>query len=140
MMKEIVMDEYRCDDKGWHKTGTKTFHLVSRWIKVQHNYNPTKRNALWCYVMDENGYKPSEQRFNPDSDLYLDYFKWNGRTYALEQFLSYSNPFWNPVSYGYKDENRYPHFLSGVDMENIYSPISVEFDEYCEHVRVYEEA
>lgn len=33
------------------------------------------------------------------------------------------------------------HYLSGVDMDgDLYHPIYVEFDEYCENVRVYEEA
>lgn len=140
MMKEIVMDEHRWSDKGWQKTGTKTFHLVSRWIKVRHNYHPTKRNSLWCYVTDGTGYKPNDEMFNPDDGLFLDYFKWNGRTYAIEQFLSYNNACWNPVGYFWTGEDGKLYWLGGVDMENIYSPISVEFDEYCENVRVYEEA
>jgi len=138
-MKEITMREMRCGAHGWEETGTKKFRLVSRWIKVRWNYNPTKRNSLWDYVMDEDGNRSYQDGFNPENGLFLDYFKWNGRTYAVEQFLAYGNPFWNPVTYDFKDENRYPHWLSGYDETNYYHPISVEFDEYMERVRVFEE-
>ena len=137
MEKVITMKSERCGNSGWIDNGTRNFRRVSRWITVKHNYTPNKRNSLWDYVMDENGYKPYQDNFTPENGLYLDYFRFNGRNYAVEQFLCLGNPFWNPVTYCYEDENGKTCYLSGVDMENYFSPIYVEFDEYCENVRVY---
>lgn len=139
MEKVITMKSERCGNAGWIDNGTRNFRRVSRWITVKHNYTPNKRNSLWDYVMDENGYKPYQDNFTPENGLYLDYFRFNGRNYAVEQFLSLGNPFWNPVTYCYEDENGKTCYLSGVDNENYFNPIYVEFDEYCENVRVYVE-
>ena len=84
-------------------------------------------------------YKPYQDNFTPENGLYLDYFRFNGRNYAVEQFLCLGNPFWNPVTYCYEDKNGKTCYLSGVDNENYFNPIYVEFDEYCENVRVYVE-
>lgn len=140
-MKKIIMKIERCGGNGWHEDGTQEFYRVSRWITVKHNYNPCKNNKLWDYVMDGYGYKPYQENFNPDENggLFLDFFTWNGRNYAVEQFCALGNPFWNPVNYSYEDTDGKLHFLSGVDGEEYYHPIFVEFDECCERVRVYEE-
>lgn len=137
-MRAVVMKEQRCDSYGWHETGAKMFRRASRWIKVRTNYKPTKRNSLWDYVLDENGKHPNDKKFDPNS-LFLDYFRWNGRNYAIEQFLCYGNPFWNPVTYSYEEDGK-RYFLAGCDRENYYHPISIEMDDYGENVRVYEEA
>lgn len=138
-MKTIKMQEHRLDGmQGWKETGTREFTRVSRWIQVKHNCNPCKRNSLWDFVSDGNGYKPYQDSFNPENGLYLDYFVWDGKTYAIEQFYSLGNPFWVPYTFSYTDENGKTAFLSGVDMYgDLYHPIYVEFDEYCENVRVY---
>lgn len=133
------MNKTICDTDGWKPDGTQKFKRVSRWIKVRENYNPCRHNSLWNYVEDENGYKPYQNNFNSDNGLYLHYFKWNGKTWAIEQFLCLGNPFYMPVAYSYEDKNGKLNYLSAVDGDNYYNPIFVEFDEYCEHVRVYRE-
>jgi len=111
-------------------------YRASRWIAVKHNYNPTKRNSLWDYVTDGSGYRSSESKFNPEDGLYLDYFEWNGRKFALDQFLGFGNPFYLPEEEYYLENGEW-HRLAGVDMDNYWRPIRVEFDEWGEHVRVY---
>ena len=141
-MKHITMNKTVCGGDGWHDSGTVDFIRVSRWIEVKCNYNPSKTNSLWCYVMDGYGYHPGSDNFDPENngDARLDYFTWDGRTWAVDQFLSLGNPFWNPVTYSYEDDDGKRCYLSGVDSENYFNPIYVEFDEYCEKVRVYKEA
>ena len=137
-MKRIKMNVSRCGGAGWYEDGKAVFNRVSRWIEVKHNYTPNKCNSLWDYVTDENGYKPYQDNFNPENGLFLDYFRWNGKTWAVEQFWCLGNPFYVPVTYSYEDKEGKLFFLSGVDTENIFNPIYVEFDEYHERVRVYE--
>lgn len=141
-MKKITMTKSLCGSNGWHEDGTQDFIRVSRWITVKTNYNPTPKNSLWDYAEDGYGYKPSSDKFNPDEHggLYLTYFTYKGRNYATEQFLALGNPFYNPVTYSYEDEDGKIYYLSGVDGDNYYNPIFVEFDECCERVRIYEEA
>lgn len=105
---------------------------VSRWIEIKHNYSPNKRNSLFYYATDENGYRDGQNAFNPANGLYLDYFKWNGRTWAIEQFMRFDYPI-------FYEENSKLHYLAGYDSENYYNPILIEIDEYGERVRVYEE-
>ena len=69
--------------------------------------------------------------------MFLDYFTFNGKNYALEQFLSLGNTFYCPVTYSYQTKDGKTLFLSGVDGENIYNPIYIEIDENGENVRVY---
>lgn len=137
-MKRITMKERRCSHIGWEETGTRDFVRVSRWIKVKTNYSPCKRNPLWDYVQDGNGYKSYQEDFDPESGLFLDYFTFNGKNYALEQFMLLGNPFFTAVSYEYEEDGKLC-FLSGVDGEDYFKPIYIEMDEYVEHVRVYEE-
>lgn len=110
---------------------------VSNWITVKHNYNPHKNNELWDYVTDGNGYTPENEKFNKTDGLYLDYFRYNGRNYALNQFLSFDSIMDIGHSLGYI-ENKRVHYLSGWDGDNIFNPLMAEFDEYCEHVRLYQ--
>ena len=106
---------------------------ISRWIAIKHNYSPNRGNSLWYYVMDGSGYREGNPNFNPHDGLYLDYFRWNGRNWAIEQFYRMDYPeFW-------EDEDGKLNWLSGYDSENYYNPILIEIDEYCENVRVYEE-
>lgn len=110
-----------------------TIYRVSRWIKRQTNYNPSKRNSLWYYVTDGNGYREGQTNFDPSIGLYLDYFRWNGRTWAIEQFLRLDYP----IMYEEKDGKLW--YLSGYDSENYYNPILIEIDETGDYIRVYEE-
>ena len=110
----------------------KTIKRMSRWIKIRQAYGVSKRNRLCYYATDENGYREGNSNFNPDSRLFLDYFVWNGRRWAIEQFycLDY------PIMY---EENGKLQYLSGYDSENYYNPILIEIDNNGEYVRVYEE-
>ena len=60
---------------------------VSRWIKIESAYNVTKKHSLWDYVTDENGYLSCQDNFDPENGTFLDYFKHNGRKYAIDQFV-----------------------------------------------------
>lgn len=111
---------------------------VSRWIRVRHNYNPSKRNSLWYYVTDGNGRKECHSDFDPTTGLCLDYFVWNGRKWAIEQFNSVYGTMGIPPIF-FEDENGKTSFISGYDSENYYNPILIELDDGCEYVRVYEE-
>ena len=139
-MKEIKMHVSRLGNKSWFDDGVKTFYRVSRWIKVREKYNPGKNNRLWDFVEDENGYKPYQDSFSTENGLYLRYFVFRGKTYAIEQFYCLGNPFYMPVSYYYEDNEGKYCYLSGIDMYgDLYKPIYIEMSECCEYVRVYEE-
>ena len=141
MGKTVLMKKYALRVEGWREDPAPAkMERLSRWIEIRHNYNPSERNPLWDYVTDENGNRPSSSKFAPEHGLYLDFFRWNGRNYAMEQFLALCNPFWNPVSYSYETEDGKTAYLSGVDCEDIYDPISIEVDCTGERVRVYRAA
>lgn len=114
-------------------TDGRTIRRVSRWIKIQQNYRPNKRNRLFYYATDSNGYREGQSRYNPAEGLYLDYFRWNGRTWALEQFLRMDYPMM------YENEDGKLSYLSGYDSEDYYHPILIELDDCGEYVRVYVE-
>ena len=116
------------------------YRQVSRWITIKHNYNPNKRNALWDYVFDENGYHPYQEKFNPEHGLYLDYFRYQGRTYALEQFWVLGNIWCGGYPIMYDDEDGKLGVIGTVDMDgNMFHPLYGEWDECCERVRLWEE-
>lgn len=139
-MKKIMMLETRSD--GHERV--REFERVSRWITIKHNYEPHPHNRLWDYVTDSQGYHPCDDNFDTVGGLYLDYLRFDGCNYAIEQFWRLGNPFYMPVTYSYEERGEV-YFLHGVDMgtEN-YSPsyrrIYIEFEnEWCERVRVYRE-
>lgn len=117
----------------------RTLVRLSRWIKVRQNYKPNKRNRLWDYVRDGSGYGPHSNKFNPADGLFLDYFVWNGRKWAIEQFLSVSGTMGLPAPILFEDENGKTSCIAGYDGENYYNPILLEVDDCGEYVRVYEE-
>lgn len=113
------------------------FLRESRWIKIREEYNVTKRHSLYDYCTDENGNRPYQQSFNPENGTYLYYFVWQGRKYALDQFIrigSIADAIGHHIGY-YENGNKY--YLAGYDENNLYSPAYIELDEYCEHVRIY---
>lgn len=139
-MKQITMEVKRWYGvKGWKTAGKQDFNRVSGWIRIKTNYNPTERNSLWYYVQDENGCNPNQYAFNPENGLFLDYFTFRGKNYALDQFMALNNTFWNPVGYTYINEGGKTVSLAGVDSENYFNPIYIEIDPCGERVRVYEE-
>lgn len=126
--------------KTLYSTDGRELKRVSRWIELQHNYNPNKHNSLWDYVTDEMGYHPYQDDFKPENGLFLDYFRFNGRTYALEQFYLLNSFVINekPIEF---IENGEKHYITTVDMDgNIFNPLYAEWDVDCEHVRLYEVA
>ena len=138
-MKCVYMERHILDDYGWKVENDRVpFMRLSRWISIRHNYDPHKRNKLWDYVIDEQGYSPDHCGFNPDGNLVLDYFIYNGQTYALNQFMRVDSPF-SPVRYFFEDENGKKSYLSGYDTEAYYNPIYIEFDDEYERVRLYRE-
>jgi len=137
-MKTIIMNKSALGCSSWENAGTVEFIRLSRWISIKHNYSPCKRNALWDYVQDENGYKPYADQFNPENGLYLDYFTFDGKNYAIEQFLALGNPFFCPITYSYDTKDGKTCYLSGVDGDNYYNPLYIEFSPDCEMVRVYQ--
>lgn len=125
-MKEIVTKEGR------------TLMRLSHWIKVRQAYNITPKHSLYYYCTDERGYQPGQSQFNPENGTFLDYFRFQGRKWAIDQFIQFGGmmggypPMW-------EDENGKLQYLSGYDSENYYNPIMIEFSEACEYVRVYQE-
>lgn len=100
----------------------KDLKKVSRWISVK-GLEVTEKHSLYCYGEDtENGKR------------YVYTFRYNGRLYALDQFL---NRF-GIMGFDKKCEE-YPAFISGYDSENYYNPLLIEIDEYGEKVRLYTE-
>lgn len=139
-MKDLVkFDIY--DGKKPQIDNKYKYRRVSRWIKVQENCNPGKNNSLWDYVMDGYGYHPYQDKFNNKDDLYLDYFRYNGKTYAIEQFFAFGSiAEIIGHSTGYIENNEM-HCISAFDSNgSLYeSPLMIELDECGERVRVYEE-
>ena len=119
-------------------TDGKVIYRKSRWIKRRTNYNPNKRNSLYYYATDGNGYRDGQTGFNPQTGLYLDYFRFGGRNYAIEQFFRLGSMFC-PTEYCWEDREGKLNFLSGYDSENYYNPILIEISECGEYIRVYEE-
>lgn len=126
--------------ESWNNEEVKevAFWRASRWISIKSNYNPNRRNGLWDYVTDGRGYSVNDD--NCDfKDLYLHYFTWNGRNYAINEFVAIGSA-WDALGHEiyYKEGGDYKR-ITAVDWGgNLYNPIYIEFDEYCERVRVYE--
>lgn len=97
---------------------------VSSWLKVYRNYNVSERNRLYDYASTENGGKR------------LDYFRYNGNTYAINQFWERFNEWdYNP----YADLNNYPEFIVGWQGDEFIHPLLLEIDETGEKVRLWKE-
>ena len=121
-------------------TDGKRMRRVSRWIKLRNNFNPSPRNRLWDYVTDSNGYHPYQDKFQSDTALDLYYFRFGGRNYALEQFYVFGSVFLSGPPIMYEDENGKLGVIGTIDMDgDLFHPLYGEWDECCEHVRLYEE-
>ena len=116
-----------------------TLRRVSRWIAIRTNYNPSKRNRLAEYIRDGNGYREGQSGYDPSTGLYLDYFRWNGRTWAIDQFYRLGGVWTGGEPEMFVDTDGKLSIVDGYDSENYYDPILIELDEYGERVRVYEE-
>ena len=108
---------------------------VSNWITIKTNYHPSKTNSLYYYATDENGYKTGSKNFNENSDLFLDYFTWNKRNWAIEQFILFGG-MWGGTPPSFV-ENRKTIYLTAYDSEDYYDPIMIEVNKEGDKVRVY---
>lgn len=116
------------------------YQRVSGWITHHTNYNPNRRNSLWDYVCDEHGYHPYNDRFNANSELYLDYFRYGGRTYALDQFYALGSAWVGSAPIMYMDEHGKLGVIGGVDMDgDMFHPLYIEVEDGCERIRLYRE-
>lgn len=116
------------------------YERVSRWITHHTNYNPNKRNSLWDYVCDAHGNHPYSEKFDPASEKYLDYFRYDGRAYALDQFYALGSV-WvcsNPIMYDAEDGKL--GVIGAVDMDgDMFHPLYMEIEEGYERIRLYKE-
>ena len=114
---------------------------ISRWIKIQTKYNANKRNSLYDYVVDENGYKSYQDNFNPENGTYLDYFRFNGKTYALDQFYRMGCMYLSMSPYEFIDTDGKSTFIGAMDMDgDLYinrNTLYLELDDCGEYVRLY---
>ena len=118
--------------------GKNTVTRLSRWIQVKQNYNVDKRNSLYEFSTDENGYKPGHSEYNPANGTYLDYFHFNGHNYAIEQFIALGSVWCGGAPYEFTDTDEKSTFIHAVDFYgDLYKPLYIELDESGERVRVY---
>lgn len=133
-MKEIVITE------TWNNGNqtTKKIRRISRWIQVERTYDITPRHSLYDFCTDDNGYHPYQDKFNPERGIYLDYFRFRGRKYALEDFYRLGSMML-PFSMMWEEKDGL-HWIGGCEMSgNIFHSLLIELDDFGEHVRVYEE-
>ena len=108
-MKTIITSENR------------KYERVSRWIKVRTEY-VTKRHSLADYA----DFYDTE-----DKKGLLNYFVFNGRKYAIGQFLRLSYPEY------FNNEDDKTSYLCAYDSEDWYEPLMIEMDDCCEYIRLF---
>ena len=120
------------------KDGKNIVNRLSRWITIKQAYNVNRRNSLFDFSTDENGYTPSQENYNPENGTFLDYFVFKGRKYAIEQFISLGSVWCGGSPYEFTDTDGKSTFVHAVDFYgDLYNPLYIELDEYGERVRVY---
>ena len=111
----------------------------SRWLDIRCAYKVNKNNSLYDFCTDEYGWHPYNDDFDPANGLYLDYFIYNRRKYALEQFIGIGSMACPGEPYQIKNNDGSTSTVCAVDFYgDLYNPLYVEFDESGEKVRVYE--
>lgn len=120
------------------KDGKHEITRISRWIAIKTNYNVGKNNSLYEFSTDENGYTPGESNYNPENGTYLDYFRFNGKTYATSQFVGLGSVCCGGQPYEFTDTDGKSTFVHAVDFYgDLYYPLYIELSECCDAVRVY---
>lgn len=107
-------------------TEGKTLLRLSRWTRV-HCDVVSKRHPLHYYSEPDSEY--------PGKGI-LFWFRFNGKKYALDQFICMNGMWATPVMF--EDETGKLNYLSGYDSEDYYNPIMIEVSDDGEHVRVYQ--
>lgn len=103
----------------------KELKRVSRWITIKEELI-TEKHSLWCYA-------DKDTTFN-ERYAYCSIFRWNGRQYAVNQFISRFS------MYGFDLEcKEYPPYITGYDGERYYNNLYCELDDYGEKIRLYVE-
>ena len=119
--------------------GENTVTRLSRWITIRQNYNANKRNSLYHYVTDENGYRTHQDGYDLTCGTDLDYFRFGERTYAIEQFISLGSIWISGRPYHFIDTDGTISSVHAVDFDDdLYDPLYIELDEDGERVRVYQ--
>lgn len=113
--------------KVLNTTDGKQIIRISRWIKIKQAYNITEKHSLYYYA----------EKIGENENV-LDYFVFNGRKYALSQFLCFGT-MWSPTPPPMFYENDKLQYISGYDSTDYYKPLLIELDDCCEYVRVYTE-
>ena len=116
------------------------YKRISGWRDRQTICNPTSRHGLYDYRTDENGYKPTDEKFDPANGTFADGYLFQRKWWAVERFGLLSNPFWFQ---GYCEELYNPSgervLLHAVDMDgNMFHPLYIELSPDCERARFYE--
>lgn len=120
------------------KDGKHIITRLSRWITIKQAYNVNRRNSLFDFSTDENGYTPGQDEYNPENGTFLDYFIFCRRKYAIEQFVTLGSVWCGGEPYEFTDTDGKSTFVSAVDYYgDLYDPIYIELDRYGERVRVY---
>ena len=97
------------------KDGKNIVNRLSRWITIKQAYNVNRRNSLFDFSTDENGYKPGQDEYNPANGTFLDYFSFNGRKYAIEQFIALGSVWCGGAPYEFTDTDGQSTFVHAVD-------------------------
>ena len=114
---------------------------VSRWIKVRTNYNANKRNALWDYVTDDYGRHSYDDGFDPTNGTFLDYFRHDGKNYAISQFYRMGSAWLSMNPYMFEDTDGKLTVVGAMDMDgDLYingNTLFLEMDDNGEYIRLY---
>lgn len=111
---------------------------LSRWIAIKQNYNVSPRNSLYDFSTDEYGYTPNQEKYNPENGTYLDYFRFNGKNYAVSQFIGLGSVWCGGSPYEFIDTDGKSTFIHAVDFYgDLFDPLYIEMDEYGERIRIY---
>lgn len=112
---------------------------VSRWIRLRTAYDITERHSLYDYCHSVlNGLSPMQDGFDNSLGNYLDYFVFNKRKYALDNFIN---------RYVYRfgmlglDSNckDLPEYIAGYEFDNNYKPLMCELSSDGKYIRLYQE-
>lgn len=107
---------------------------LSDWLDIKTDCDIPTTHPLWDYATDDYGRHPYEKEFDGSGTTYLDYFNFEDKEFAINQFLLRHS-----LVCGFDLEcKRYPSYIMGYNAEELYNPLLIEFDEY-DKCRLYRE-